>query len=166
MITSVPQLPLDILTLFYTDSIRSRTTKKKKSARVSVPPRLVSQEETGAWVWRTDLCKTEQYWQGWYEGLSKKFLSCRAVKVLVLAGRDRMDTELTIAQMQGKFKLVILPDVGHCLQEDVRLSPIAINHHLHLLTFTRTQREQQRFCWIWQNASFDTAVYKKLHNNI
>lgn len=124
VITAVPQPPLDIiLTLFvYTNSIRSRTTKKKKSARVSVPPRLVSQEETGAWVWRTDLCKTEQYWQGWYEGLSKKFLSCRAVKVLVLAGRDRMDTELTIAQMQGKFKLVILPDVGHCLQEDVPFS--------------------------------------------
>jgi len=36
----------------------------------------------------------------------------------MLAGRDRMDTELTIAHMQGKFKLVLLPDVGHCLQED------------------------------------------------
>lgn len=101
-------------------SVRSRTTRKKKSARVSVPPRLVYAEEKDVWVWRTDLFKTEGYWHGWYEGLSKKFLSCRVVKVLMLAGRDRMDTELTIAQMQGKFKLVLLPDVGHCLQEDVR----------------------------------------------
>jgi protein phosphatase methylesterase 1 len=29
-----------------------------------------------------------------------------------------MDKELTIAQMQGKFKLVILHNVGHSVQED------------------------------------------------
>jgi len=78
----------------------------------------VYHSESANWVWRTDLHKTKPHWNGWYAGLSGKFLACRATKVLILAGRDRMDTQLTIAQMQGKFKLVIFPDVGHCLQED------------------------------------------------
>jgi protein phosphatase methylesterase 1 len=29
-----------------------------------------------------------------------------------------MDPELTIAQMQGKFRLVLFNNVGHCVQED------------------------------------------------
>ena len=29
-----------------------------------------------------------------------------------------MDKELTIAQMQGKFKLVVLENVGHVIHED------------------------------------------------
>ena len=29
-----------------------------------------------------------------------------------------MDKELMIAQMEGKFKLVVLENVGHCVQED------------------------------------------------
>jgi protein phosphatase methylesterase 1 len=29
-----------------------------------------------------------------------------------------MDKELTIAQMQGRFKLVVLDQVGHVIQED------------------------------------------------
>ena len=39
-------------------------------------------------------------------------------KVLVTAEKERMDKELTIAQMQGKFKLTILYNVGHSIQED------------------------------------------------
>lgn len=35
-----------------------------------------------------------------------------------MAGRERMDKALTIAQMQGKFKLCVLEDVGHIVQED------------------------------------------------
>ena len=49
--------------------------------------------------------------------MSKKFLSVRAAKLLVLAGTDRLDTELTIAQMQGKFQMTVFHDVGHCLHE-------------------------------------------------
>jgi len=37
---------------------------------------------------------------------------------LLLASCDRMDKELTIAQMQGKFKLAIINDVGHIIHED------------------------------------------------
>ena len=36
----------------------------------------------------------------------------------MLAGIERMDKELTIAQMQGKYKLSILRDVGHIIHED------------------------------------------------
>mgnify|MGYP000558917636 FL=1 len=39
-------------------------------------------------------------------------------KLLCLASNDRMDKELTIAHMQGKFKLSVLYDVGHAIQED------------------------------------------------
>jgi protein phosphatase methylesterase 1 len=36
----------------------------------------------------------------------------------VTAEKERLDKELTIAQMQGKFKLSILHGVGHSVQED------------------------------------------------
>ncbi len=36
-----------------------------------------------------------------------------------MAGTDRLDTELMIGQMQGKFRVVVLADCGHCIQEDV-----------------------------------------------
>ena len=38
---------------------------------------------------------------GWFEGLSKLFLSCTVPKLLLLAGVDRLDKDLTIGQMQG-----------------------------------------------------------------
>lgn len=68
--------------------------------------------------WRADLASTRPFWTGWFTGLSKKFLSVKAAKLLLLAGTDRLDKVLTIAQMQGRYQLVVLPDVGHCLQED------------------------------------------------
>lgn len=37
---------------------------------------------------------------------------------MVTAEKERLDKELTIAQMQGKFKLTILHGVGHSVQED------------------------------------------------
>jgi hypothetical protein len=32
-----------------------------------------------------------------------------------LAGTDRLDKELMIGQMQGKFQMVVLPASGHCV---------------------------------------------------
>jgi hypothetical protein len=40
------------------------------------------------------------------------YLAVKAPKVLILAGTDRLDKPLTIGQMQGKFQLVLLPQVG------------------------------------------------------
>jgi protein phosphatase methylesterase 1 len=57
------------------------------------------------WRWRTDLGKTQPFWEGWFTGLSKKFLTGRGGKMLLLAGTDRLDTELTIGQMQGMLLL-------------------------------------------------------------
>ena len=54
----------------------------------------------------------------WFTGLTKCFLSIRIPKILVLASSDRMDKDLTIAQMQGKFKLSVIKNVGHIIHED------------------------------------------------
>lgn len=35
----------------------------------------------------------------------------------MLAGTDRLDKELMIGQMQGKFQMIVVPGVGHMLHE-------------------------------------------------
>jgi protein phosphatase methylesterase 1 len=107
-------------------SLKSGMVRNVESARVSAPPQFVSvegkQQEDGTPVgavrWRTDLMSTAPFWEGWFQGLSEIFLKAKASKVLVLAGTDRLDKALTVAQMQGKFQLKIIPDVGHCVHED------------------------------------------------
>lgn len=104
-------------------AVKSRTLHNKKSASVSIPSQLmevVSPKGEVSYVWKTDLMASEKYWMGWFKGLTKIFLAVQCPKLLLLAGGgDRMDTELTIAQMQGKFKMVCFPDdVGHCMMED------------------------------------------------
>ena len=47
----------------------------------------------------------------------------RAARLLVLAGTDRLDKELMIGQMQGKFQMEVVPDVGHMLHEVRRRAP-------------------------------------------
>jgi len=70
------------------------------------------------YVWRTDLMATQQYWKEWFRGLTKAYLECPLKKQLLLAASERMDKELTIAQMQGKFQMIIIEDCGHVIQED------------------------------------------------
>lgn len=99
---------------------RSRTLRDTRSAAVSVPSLLVpAATPPGARTWRTDLAATAPWWEGWFVGLSKKFLAGKGAKQLILAGTDRLDRELMIGQMQGKFQLVVLPEAGHFVQEDV-----------------------------------------------
>lgn len=71
------------------------------------------------WSWRTDLAATQPFWEGWFVGLSRKFLEARGGKLLLLAGTDRLDTELTIGQMQGKYALQVFPEAGHFIHEDL-----------------------------------------------
>ncbi|KAL7754323.1 Protein phosphatase methylesterase 1 [Sorochytrium milnesiophthora] len=99
-------------------SVETGTIRNRESARVSVPGQLVQRSGTQRFFWRTNLWATEPQWQKWFQGLSAKFLACRAAKVLVLAGTDRLDKDLTIGQMQGKFQMVVLPACGHAVQED------------------------------------------------
>jgi protein phosphatase methylesterase 1 len=100
-------------------SVRAKIVRNPESAKVSIPPQLTEYSVDGSWIWRTDLLASESYWRGWFEGMSKRFLGCRAMKLLILAGTDRLDIDLTVAQMQGKYQLVVLPMCGHTIQEDV-----------------------------------------------
>ncbi|KAI4388840.1 hypothetical protein MLD38_001135 [Melastoma candidum] len=100
-------------------SVKGGSLRNPESARVSVPTILSYNESKKCYVFRTNLEATEQYWRGWYEGLSEKFLSSPVPKLLLLAGTDRMDRPLTIGQMQGKFQMVVVRHTGHAIQEDV-----------------------------------------------
>eukprot|EP00258_Populus_trichocarpa_P031638 XP_024447657.1 protein phosphatase methylesterase 1 isoform X3 [Populus trichocarpa] len=100
-------------------SVRGGSLRNIDSARVSVPTTLKYDDSKKCYVYRTRLEETEQYWRGWYEGLSDKFLSCPIPKLLLLAGTDRLDRSLTIGQMQGKFQMVVVRHTGHAIQEDV-----------------------------------------------
>lgn len=128
--------------------VRSRTVRNSVSARASVPSLLVLADDAPSpqdtprdgsdpsastavdipnaaprpsrpWRWRTDLAATQPFWEGWFVGLSRKFLEARGGKLLLLAGTDRLDTELTIGQMQGKYALQVFPEAGHFIHEDL-----------------------------------------------
>lgn len=120
--------------------IRSRTIRNGISARISVPALLSFEDDGGfksrPWVWKTDLAATQPFWEGWFVGLSKKFLEAKGGKLLLLAGTDRLDRELIIGHMQGmylppysqasiqrnfvgKFALQVLPEAGHFIHEDL-----------------------------------------------
>lgn len=97
---------------------RTRTIRDQRSAEASVPSLLIPNGQ-GELTWRTDLAATNPWWEEWFKGMSQKFLVGRGAKLLILAGTDRLDRELMIGQMQGKFQLVVLPEAGHFVHEDV-----------------------------------------------
>lgn len=103
-------------------AFRSNTVKDVTSARVSIPPQLVEREDASKgikeYVWKIDLMASQQHWMGWFKGLTPSFLNVKVPKILLLAGAERMDKELTIAHMQGRFRLKVVYDVGHSVQED------------------------------------------------
>ncbi|KAG8378534.1 hypothetical protein BUALT_Bualt08G0147000 [Buddleja alternifolia] len=100
-------------------SVKAGSLRNIESARVSIPTTLTYDDSRKCYAHRARLEETEQYWRGWYEGLSEKFLSCSVPKLLLLAGTDRLDRTLTIGQMQGKFQMVVVRHTGHAIQEDV-----------------------------------------------
>lgn len=130
--TSFPSIPSAI-----DWHLRSRTIRNTNSARVSVPPLLTqSQSPSSAaapslrstdpprpstYTWVTNLTLTRPFWSSWFTSLSTKFLSppSSIAKLLILAGTDRLDKPLTIAQMQGKYQLQIFPEAGHFVHEDI-----------------------------------------------
>ena len=99
---------------------RSGTIKNLQSAKISVPPLLEEIVINGKsmYKFKTNLMASKKYWNDWCIGLTKSFLSIKVPKTLMLAGIERMDKDLTIAQMQGKYKLSILRNVGHIMHED------------------------------------------------
>lgn len=69
------------------------------------PPASNATPANRKYVWRIDLAKTEQHWLGWFKGLSTAFLNVPVPKMLLLAGVDRLDRELTVGQMQGVISM-------------------------------------------------------------
>lgn len=98
---------------------REDIIQEEESVNIPPPPPPTSTSATRKYVWRIDLSKTEQHWIGWFKGLSTAFLNVPVPKVLLLAGVDRLDRELTVGQMQGKFQMQVLPACGHAVHEDV-----------------------------------------------
>jgi len=93
-----------------------------KLAEVSMTPRLKKQNNARL-VYKMPFEATRNYWQGWFENMSEKFLSVKTYKISFLAGSGndatrKMTTELTRAHMQGKFQLEMFPGTSHCIQED------------------------------------------------
>ncbi|KAH8834177.1 Alpha/Beta hydrolase protein [Flagelloscypha sp. PMI_526] len=101
--------------------VKTKTIRNPTSARIAVPGIFIpnpNPDSTPPFVWRTPLRSTAPYWEGWFKSLSPLFLNLRAARLLVLAGTERLDRDLMIGQMQGKFQLVVVPDSGHMVQED------------------------------------------------
>eukprot|EP00922_Rhytidocystis_sp_ex-Travisia-forbesii_P052859 GHVS01078398.1.p1 GENE.GHVS01078398.1~~GHVS01078398.1.p1 ORF type:complete len:488 (+),score=74.56 GHVS01078398.1:57-1520(+) len=99
-------------------ALDSKTLLNAQSARLSIPSQLTQRANDQTWTWRCDLAATEPHWRGWFTGLSGAFLSARCPKMLVLAGHDRLDKQLMIAHMQGKFQLQVVLQSGHVIMED------------------------------------------------
>jgi len=100
--------------------VKTHAIRNVASARVSIPAILVPSVSGSPppWRWRTPLEDTAPYWTNWFTSLSSSFLSCKTARLLVLAGTERLDRELMIGQMQGKFQLEVISGVGHMLHED------------------------------------------------
>lgn len=98
--------------------LESHTLRNRESAEVSVQGMLKQDTSTGNWTWTHDPQKTRPYWRDWFLGLSSTFLAAPVARLLILAGTDRLDKELIIGQMQGKYQLAVFTDSGHFIQED------------------------------------------------
>lgn len=101
--------------------LRTHLIRNSESARISVPPLLTPTKKDNTsekYSWRTDLAATSPFWPDWFTHLSSRFLTSRGGKLLLLAGTERLDTEMMIGQMQGKYALQIFPEAGHFLHED------------------------------------------------
>lgn len=101
----------------FLSSLDSNLLYNRNSAKLSIPDQLVNVE--GLLKWRTNLFSTQPFWEGWYKDMSARFLDSPAIKVLMVAGRERLDTPLTIGHMQGKFQLMLFSGCGHFIHEDI-----------------------------------------------
>ncbi|XP_077984952.1 protein phosphatase methylesterase 1-like [Glandiceps talaboti] len=101
-----------------TDKTTENKQEEKQQEKQQNKKHKPTEESSTMYTWRINLAKTEKHWLGWFQGLSSLFLSCNVPKMLLLAGVDRLDKELTIGQMQGKFQMQVLPQCGHAVHED------------------------------------------------
>lgn len=100
---------------------KTRYIKSQKSANISMPSQIKEVEACGQkyQIWRTDLTKTEPFWEHWFKNMDSKFLKSNCgPKCIFVADPQNLDKEMTIAQMQGKFTIQMLPQSGHAVHED------------------------------------------------
>ena len=125
---------------------KSNTIKNLESARISVPPLLKEIDKNGTklYEWKTDLMASQKFWVEWFTGLSKTFLHIKVPKILMLAGVERMDKDLTIAQMQGKFQLSVVQNVGHLIHEDAPEKTLKIiEEFIHIFKISEKMTEMK-----------------------
>ncbi len=114
-------------------AVQSKSVMNLSSAKISIPPQLREVKSDGGaahFEWKNNLLTSQPFWLEWFKGLSSTFLSSKFAKVCFIAARERLDKELEIANMQGKFKLVTFPNVGHCMMED---DPVAMARNCHMV---------------------------------
>ncbi|CAM9948279.1 unnamed protein product, partial [Choristocarpus tenellus] len=99
---------------------RTGAMRNEGSAKLVVPSRFrpAVDDDGGPVTWRTKLGLSAEHWHGWFEGLSKDFLALPVPTMLVVAGMDRLDTDLTAAHLQGRYQLKLVYGAGHSVQED------------------------------------------------
>ncbi|CAC5375261.1 PPME1 [Mytilus coruscus] len=78
-----------------TDILTSDTQESSKNQQQHTES-FKKPDSSTKYTWRIDLGKTEPFWKG----------------------VNRLDKELTIGQMQGKFQMQVLPQCGHAVHED------------------------------------------------
>lgn len=100
-------------------SHHSPQTKRLNEIERSLSSQLEYNEKEGRFEWITDLSQMAPFWDSWFAGLTGNFLKFSGSRLLILASdTDHMDREMTIAQMQGKFQLIVIRESGHAVQED------------------------------------------------
>ena len=110
----------------------STQIRNLESCRISIPPLLKQVKNAKGkkvFTWKTDLFKTEKFWEDWYKDLSKQFLGIKVPKALILTDTNELDTPLTVGHMQGKFKLVVIKGTGHFVMED---DPTAVMEQINV----------------------------------
>lgn len=118
-------------------------TKMTLFMKKSLESQLTSLPD-GRLAWIADLAAMRPYWSGWFTNLTTNFLNFPGSRMLVLADTEYMDREMTVAQMQGKFQMIVVRGSGHAIQEDKPAElaePIAnmINKHLKLFEIIRNK---------------------------
>ncbi|KAI7820207.1 hypothetical protein BX661DRAFT_201047 [Kickxella alabastrina] len=115
---TAPRRLLPIRSLVLIDIVKATALDSLHVILLGSVPLLIVQNGS-RWSWKTQSMPTKQCWRGWYTGLSRTLVSAQTAKLLILAGLDRLDKELLIAQMQGEFQLELLPAAGHAIRENL-----------------------------------------------
>lgn len=138
---------IDTATKWATSSSHSHHFHGIKASDViiqSLESQLKLNCNSDALEWITDLSDMEPYWNSWFTNLTANFLSFPGSRMLVVANNDYMDNRMMIAQMQGKFQMIIVKDSGHAIQEDkpedlAEYIAVMIRKHLKLLEILRNK---------------------------